>query len=116
MLGYLGTRVLGQYDVALLSAEAAPGPPALRRGEHPPDGGASSDVPLDDMRTWIALHETTHAYEFEAHAWLRPYLRERLERQLSAFLERPAPSAVGGLSSVACGAGASRRRTRSRPS
>jgi coenzyme F420 biosynthesis associated uncharacterized protein len=37
------------------------------------------------FRTWIALHETTHAFEFEAHPWLRPYLAERLERQLSLF-------------------------------
>ncbi|HEX3427924.1 MAG TPA: zinc-dependent metalloprotease, partial [Candidatus Limnocylindrales bacterium] len=34
---------------------------------------------------WIALHETAHAFEFEAHPWLRPYLAERLERQLSLF-------------------------------
>jgi uncharacterized protein (DUF2342 family) len=31
------------------------------------------DVPLNPFRTWIALHETTHAFEFEAHPWLRPY-------------------------------------------
>ena len=42
-------------------------------------------VPLDPFRTWIALHETTHAFEFEAHPWLRPYLAARLERQLTLF-------------------------------
>ena len=31
-------------------------------------------MPLGPFRTWIALHETTHAFEFEAHPWLRPYL------------------------------------------
>ena len=36
---------------------------------------------------WIALHETTHAFEMEAHPWLRPYLQERLERQIALFLE-----------------------------
>src|SRR4029453_10871247 len=41
------------------------------------------DVPLGAFPTWIALHETTHAFEFEAHPWLRPYLAERLERQLA---------------------------------
>ena len=45
------------------------------------------DVPLGPFRTWIALHETTHAFEFEAHPWLRPYLAERLERQLSLFCD-----------------------------
>jgi len=43
------------------------------------------DVPLTPFRTWIALHETTHAFEFEAHPWLRPYLAGRLERQLTLF-------------------------------
>src|ERR671936_1422477 len=42
-------------------------------------------VSLDPVRTWIALHETTHAFEFEAHPWLRPYLAERLERQMMLF-------------------------------
>ena len=86
MLGFLGTRVLGQYDIALLSAEARPG--RLLFVEENIRGLARQlDVPLADMRTWIALHEATHAYEFEAHPWLRPYLRERLERQLAGFLE-----------------------------
>ena len=35
LLGFMGPRVLGQYDLALLSAEAAPGPAPVRRGEHP---------------------------------------------------------------------------------
>ena len=42
-------------------------------------------MPLEPFRTWIALHETTHAFEFEAHPWLRPYLADRLERQLRLF-------------------------------
>jgi coenzyme F420 biosynthesis associated uncharacterized protein len=45
----------------------------------------SLGIPVAPFRTWIALHETTHAFEFEAHPWLRPYIAERLERQLSLF-------------------------------
>ena len=33
------------------------------------------------------LHETTHAFELEAHPWLRPYIRERLERQVVLFAD-----------------------------
>lgn len=84
MLGFLGTRVLGQYDLALLSAESTPGR-LLFVEENIRQTAVSLGVPLDDFRTWIALHETTHAFEFEAHPWLRPYLAERLERQLAAF-------------------------------
>lgn len=84
VLGFLATRVLGQYDLALLSAEAVPGR-LLFVEENIRLTARTLDVPLDAFRTWIALHETTHAFEFEAHPWLRPYMAERLERQLAAF-------------------------------
>jgi len=84
LLGFLGQRVLGQYDLTLLSAEAVPGR-LLFVEENIRQTGRALDLPLDPFRAWIALHETTHAFEFEAHPWLRPYLAERLERQLAAF-------------------------------
>ena len=84
LLGFLGQRVLGQYDVALLSAEAAPGR-LLFVEENIRETARTLGVPVGPFRTWIALHETTHAFEFEAHPWLRPYLASRLERQLSLF-------------------------------
>jgi coenzyme F420 biosynthesis associated uncharacterized protein len=100
LLGFLGQRVLGQYDLALLSAEAEPGR-LLFVEENIRATAASLGVDLAAFRTWIALHETTHAFEFEAHPWLRPYLAERLERQLGAFsrstssLGRDATRAIG---------------------
>ncbi len=84
LLGFMGQRVLGQYDLALLSAEATPGR-LLFVEENIRATARTLDVPLEAFRTWIALHETTHAFEFESHPWLRPYLAERLERQLGAF-------------------------------
>jgi coenzyme F420 biosynthesis associated uncharacterized protein len=84
LLGFMGTRVLGQYDLALLSTEAAPGR-LLFVEENIRSTARALGVPLGPFRTWIALHETTHAFEFEAHPWLRPYLAERLERQLTLF-------------------------------
>ncbi|MFN8520022.1 MAG: zinc-dependent metalloprotease [Chloroflexota bacterium] len=95
LLSYLGTRVLGQYDIALLSAEEAPGR-LLFVEENIRATARSLGVPLDRFRTWIALHEATHAFEMEAHPWLRPYLRERLERQVDVFVgEARALSAKG---------------------
>jgi coenzyme F420 biosynthesis associated uncharacterized protein len=84
LLGFMGTRVLGQYDLALLSAEAAPGR-LLFVEENIRATANALGVPIGPFRTWIALHETTHAFEFEAHPWLRPYLADRLERQLTLF-------------------------------
>ena len=84
LLGFMGQRVLGQYDLALLTAETTPGR-LLFVEENIRQTARAMDVPLEPFRTWIALHETTHAFEFEAHPWLRPYLAGRLERQLSLF-------------------------------
>ena len=84
LLGFMGTRVLGQYDLALLTTEVAPGR-LLFVEENIRATARTLGVPLAPFRTWIALHETTHAFEFEAHPWLRPYLAERLERQLTMF-------------------------------
>jgi len=84
LLGFMGQKVLGQYDLALLSAEARDGR-LLFVEENIRATAHALNLPLGPFRTWIALHETTHAFEFEAHPWLRPYLAERLERQLSLF-------------------------------
>ena len=84
LLGFMGAKVLGQYDLALLTAESKPGK-LLFVEENIRQTATVLDVPLGPFRTWIALHETTHAFEFEAHPWLRPYLADRLERQLRLF-------------------------------
>ncbi len=84
LLGFMGSRVLGQYDLALLSMEATPGR-LLFVEENIRATARGLGVPIGPFRTWIALHETTHVFEFEAHPWLRPYLAERLERQLRMF-------------------------------
>ena len=100
LLGFLGTRVLGQYDIALLSAEEAPGR-LLFVEENIRNQALGLGIPLDQFRTWIALHETTHAFELEAHPWLRPYLRERLERQVALFLDEARALQSGGLRGIA---------------
>lgn len=99
LLGFMGSRVLGQYDLALLSAESEPGR-LLFVEENIRQTAKTMDVPLDPFRTWIALHETTHAFEFEAHPWLRPYLAGRLERQLQLFSEDAATLGRDALRSL----------------
>ena len=100
LLGFMGTRVLGQYDLAILSAEAEDGR-LLFVEENIRATAHALAIPVAPFRTWIALHETTHAFEFEANVWLRPYLADRLERQLSLFsgsashLGRDAIRAIG---------------------
>ena len=100
LLGYLGTRVLGQYDVALLSSEHAPGR-LLFVEENIRATARALGVPVDAFRLWVCLHETTHAFELEAHAWLRPHIRERLERQLALFAEETRRLQRDGLAHLA---------------
>jgi coenzyme F420 biosynthesis associated uncharacterized protein len=67
-LGYLGQRVLGQYDIAVPRPQGnllfvVPNIAALER-----DWSLS---PLE-FRAWIALHEVTHRFEF-ARPWTRAH-------------------------------------------
>jgi coenzyme F420 biosynthesis associated uncharacterized protein len=107
LLGFMGLHVLGQYDLALISAESSPGR-LLFVDENIRRTAAILDVPLNPFRTWIALHETTHAFEFEAHPWLRPYLSERLERQMSSLSTSVSAMSRDGLTRLG---GALRRAT-----
>ncbi len=87
MLAFLGRKVLGQYDVSLLAAGPARG--RLHFVEPNIAGTAAAmRLPRDEFRTFIALHEATHAFEFEAHAWLRPYFADLVGRTDGAAGER----------------------------
>lgn len=80
LMGYLGRRVLGQYDTAILGRE--PVTTGRLYFVEPNIAGAQRRLNLHggDFRMWIALHETTHAYEFEAHPWLRDYMNTLLRQ------------------------------------
>jgi coenzyme F420 biosynthesis associated uncharacterized protein len=83
LLGYLSQRVLGQYDIALLGREP------LHDGQlyfvEPNIRGTQMQLGLagPDFPMWVALHETTHAFEFEAHPWLRGHFNTLLQEYLS---------------------------------
>ena len=74
LMGYLGRRVLGQYDVALLGREPLTGGRIYFVEPNIAGLERRLRVPGGDLRLWISLHETTHAYEFEGHPWLVDYL------------------------------------------
>lgn len=79
LLGYLAKRVLGQYDLSLLGKE--PVTEGRLYFVEPNIGAVQTELGLDpdDFRLWIALHETTHAYEFEAYPWVREHFNSLLE-------------------------------------
>lgn len=80
LLGVLGRRVLGQYDLALLDGTVAPRllfvEPNLR------EAAGQLEVDPADLVTWVCFHEVTHAVQFQGVPWLRPHLAGLLEELL----------------------------------
>jgi putative hydrolase len=81
VLGFLAQHVLGQYDIAVPRAGHAtvlfvvPNVAAFER-----------DWSLDrtEFRTWVAVHEVTHRFEF-SRPWALPRFRELLDDFLSTI-------------------------------
>ena len=84
LVGYLGQRVLGQYDIALMDA-AAP-PRLVLVAENLQEAVRALDADPEDLVTWVTLHEVTHAFEFAGVPWLREHLAGLL-RELLAGME-----------------------------
>jgi coenzyme F420 biosynthesis associated uncharacterized protein len=97
VLGYMGRRVLGQYDLALLGREQVVSTGKLYYVEPNIRGiEAKLGLPKDDFRMWLALHETTHAFEFEGHPWVRDYFNSMLDRYMT-FVNADAEQLKQGL-------------------
>jgi putative hydrolase len=77
MVGHLGSRAMGQYDLPV------PRPPSDELLFVPSTIEAFTNdwsLPADDVRLWICLHEVAH------HAVLsRPHVRARLEELMLAY-------------------------------
>lgn len=99
LLGFLSARVLGQYDTGPLAA-----PKDDRRGSAAREPGeiffldgnivaaaGRVGVPVDGLRLWIVLHETTHALQFEGFTWLRGHLGRLLQNLITPLAESLGP-------------------------
>ena len=85
LLSFLARKVLGQYDISLLAANPEPrGRLAFVEGNITATA-RNLRVPLDQFRTFIALHEATHAFEFEAYPWLRAHFATSVADAIEAF-------------------------------
>ncbi len=88
VLGWMSTRVLGQYDLLLAEGEdtggvvsyVGPNIVALeqRHGFSP-----------EQFRLWIALHEVTHRCQFTGVPWLRPYFLSLVDQAMSGMTPDP---------------------------
>jgi coenzyme F420 biosynthesis associated uncharacterized protein len=74
VLGWMSTRVLGQYDLLIIEDESPldqdlvyyVGPNVLALEKQ-------FAFPPREFRLWLALHEVTHRAQFTGIAWMRPH-------------------------------------------
>ncbi len=90
LTGYLSQRVLGQYEFALVDPDAV----ARLLFVEPNIALAARrlDADPEQLLTWIAFHEVTHAVQFAGVPWLRPYLAGLLNELLASLdvkVDRP---------------------------
>lgn len=85
MLGWMSTRVLGQYDLLVVEEERPEdqdlvyyvGPNVLALEKH-------HAFPPREFRLWLALHEVTHRAQFTGIPWLREHFLSLVDQTLSA--------------------------------
>jgi len=81
LLGYVGRRVLGQYDVFV-----PPDDEGLLYfvGPNVAEVERIFGLPARDFRLWIAIHEVTHRVQFGAAPWLRDHLAGMIDTYLGS--------------------------------
>ncbi len=88
VLGWMATRVLGQYDLLLAEGDdtagvvsyVGPNVVALERRHGFPPG---------QFRLWIALHEVTHRCQFTGVPWLRGHFLSLVDQAMSGMAPDP---------------------------
>jgi coenzyme F420 biosynthesis associated uncharacterized protein len=92
LVGLMGRRVLGQYELALLDVQAPVRlllvEPNLR------DAARELDVDLGELLTWVVVHEVTHAVQFTAVDWLQEHLGGLLRELLGSLDVSVDPAAL----------------------
>ena len=74
LLGWMSTRVLGQYDQLLIEAESPDDQDIVYYvGPNIIDLEDRFGFEPRQFRLWIALHEVTHRLQFTGVPWLRPH-------------------------------------------
>jgi coenzyme F420 biosynthesis associated uncharacterized protein len=98
VMGYVSTRVLGQYDVSLLGGDAPPRllfvAPNLRKAVR------ELDVDPEAFHRWICAHELTHVFQFQGVPWLRDHLSAMVREYLASVEVRIERGGAGGLPSL----------------
>ncbi len=83
MAGLLSQRVLGQYDLALLDPSVTPR--LLLVAPNLSQAASTMRVDRDQLVSWVAIHELTHAIQFSGAPWLREHLAGLLRELISGL-------------------------------
>jgi coenzyme F420 biosynthesis associated uncharacterized protein len=87
VLGWMSTRVLGQYD--LLFAGDTSGDAVSYVGPNIVALERRHGFPPRQFRLWIALHEVTHRCQFTGVPWLRGYFLSQVDQVLAHVTPDP---------------------------
>ncbi len=90
ILGWMSTRVLGQYDLLLIEDDRPEdqdivyyvGPNILGLEKR-------YSFPTEQFRLWLALHEVTHRAQFTGIPWMRPHFLSLVEASVGAVEPDP---------------------------
>ena len=93
MLAFLGRRVLGQYDPQLLGADPMGGEGLYLVETNVAEWQRAAGLPEQDLRRWLILHEMTHAWQFAAHPWLRPFMEQSMQALVETATRKGHPAA-----------------------
>ncbi len=86
ILGWMSTRVLGQYDMLVIEEERPEDQDVVYYvGTNVLELERRFDFPPREFRLWLALHEVTHRAQFTGIHWLRPHFLSLVERSLDGF-------------------------------
>ncbi|HET7467595.1 MAG TPA: zinc-dependent metalloprotease [Candidatus Dormibacteraeota bacterium] len=93
LLAFLGRRVLGQYDPQLLGTEPLSADGLYLVETNVEEWGRKAELPGEDLRRWLILHEMTHAWQFAAHPWLKDYMESSVRVLLESVTKAGPPAA-----------------------
>jgi coenzyme F420 biosynthesis associated uncharacterized protein len=85
LMAFLARKVLGQYDLSLLAVGPAPRGRLMFLEQNIAATASALRIPAEQFRVFIALHEATHAFEFEAYPWLREHFASNVAEAIEQF-------------------------------
>jgi coenzyme F420 biosynthesis associated uncharacterized protein len=97
LLGFMSSKVLGQFDPFYgIDAAGTSGPAGRLLLVAPNIVHAENEMRVDaqDFRLWVCLHEETHRVQFTAVPWMRDHIRGEIEALVSDIEVDPAKLAA----------------------